>query len=272
MYSDHTSLWQNIFKAIVDTGSLVSFVNKRTADYIVKSVPSAVVLSEKECPIDTVYVDYNRKRIELMGTLVVDVSSLLGCSVKSAKFLISENSTRCLLGLYLHSQLGFRTTQIRPSRPLVGEVSHSNINETSECRRSHFQKKYQQFFSRIGRAKSHQVFSTFKSPLIPIQEKVRRVPVHIHEKVGNEIRKLIQGGHIVKLNKCTSEHFISPIVITAKKDGSVRMAMDAKPMNDQIHKNPYQMPNLLELLVSAAQIITSNKRCLVHVVGSEICL
>ena len=155
----------------MDTGSTVSFVNKRTADYIVKSVPSAVVLSEKECPIDTVSVDYNRKRIELMGTLVVDVSSLLGWSVKSAKFLISENSTRCLLGLYLQSQLGFPTTQITPSRTLVGEVSQSDINETSECRRSHFQKKYQQVFSRIGRAKSHQVFSTFKSPFLPSKKK-----------------------------------------------------------------------------------------------------
>ena len=64
---------------------------------------------------------------------------------------------------------------------------------------------------------------------------------------------------MVKLNQCTSELFISPVVITAKKDGSVKLAMDAKPMNDQIHKNQYQMPNLLELLDSAAQIITSDK-------------
>ena len=35
--------------------------------------------------------------------------------------------------------------------------------------------------------------------------------------------------------------------------------MDAKPINDQIHKNQYQMPILLELLDSAAQIIMSNK-------------
>ena len=35
--------------------------------------------------------------------------------------------------------------------------------------------------------------------------------------------------------------------------------MDAKPMNDQTHKNQYQMPKLLELLDLAAQIITSNK-------------
>ena len=129
---------KTIFKATVDTGSPASFVNKRTADYIVKSVPSAKVLKENECPIDTVYVDYNRKRIELMGTLIVDVSSL-GWHVKSAKFLISENRTRCLSGLDLQSQLGVITTLVRLERPLVGEVSQSNVKETSEFWKLHFQ-------------------------------------------------------------------------------------------------------------------------------------
>ena len=249
---------KTFFKAKVDTGSPASFVNKRTADYIVKSVPSAKVFSKQESPIDTVYVDYNRKRIELMGTPIVDVSSL-GWHVKSAKLLISENRTRCLLGLDLQSQLGLRTMQVRPERPSVGEISQSNTNETSESWKSHFQQKYQHVFSRIGRAKNHQVFSTFKSPLVPIQKQGRRVPVHIQDKVGVETQKLIYEGHIVKLNKFTSEIFTSLVVITAKKDGSVKLAMDAKPMNDQIHKNQYQMPNLLNLLDSAAQIITSDK-------------
>ena len=83
--------------------------------------------------------------------------------------------------------------------------------------------------------------------------------MHIQDKVGVEIQKFIQEGHVVKLNNCTKEHFKSPIVIKAKKDGSVKLAMDAKPMNDQIHKNQYQMPNLLELLDSAVQIIKSDK-------------
>ena len=84
---------KTFFKATVDTGSPSSFVNKKTADYIVKTVPSAKDFSNQERPIDTVYVDYNRKRIELMGTLILDVSSL-GWHVKSAKFLILENRTR----------------------------------------------------------------------------------------------------------------------------------------------------------------------------------
>ena len=62
-------------------------------------------------------------------------------------------------------------------------------------------------------------------------------------------------GNIVKLNKCTSDHFIAHVVITAKKDGPIKIAMDAKPMNAQIYKNQYQMPNLLEQLDVAAQII-----------------
>ena len=165
----------------------------------------------------------------------------MGWHIKSAKFLISENRT-----------------QVRPERPLVGEVSQSNPNLKSGSWKTHFHQKFHRVFSRIGKAKNHKVFSTFNSPLVPIQEKGRRVPVHIQDKVGQEIQKLIHEGHVVKLNKCTSEHFISPIVITAKKDGSVKLAMDAKPMNDQIHKNHYQMPNLLELLDSAAQIITSD--------------
>ena len=95
--------------------------------------------------------------------------------------------------------------------------------------------------------------------LFPFKKKVGEFLFIFRTKLERKLAKLIQEGHIVKLNRCTSEYFISPIVITAKKDGSVKWAMDAKPLNDQIHKNQYQMPNLLELLDSAAQIITSNK-------------
>ena len=122
---------KTFFKATVDTGGPASFVNKKTADYILKTVPSAKVFTVQESPIDTLYVDYNRKRIELMGTLILDVSSL-GWHVKSAKFLLSENRTLCLLGLDLQPHLGVRTMQVRPERPLVGEVSQSNLNITSE--------------------------------------------------------------------------------------------------------------------------------------------
>ena len=60
--------------------------------------------------------------------------------------------------------------------------------------------KFKEIFTRQGRSKNHRVHSVFKDPLVPTQEKGRRVPIHIQEKVGTEIKKLIKEGHIVNLN------------------------------------------------------------------------
>ena len=91
--------------------------------------------------------------------------------------------------------------------------------------------------------------------------------MHIQEKVEEKNRELMKEGYTVKLNKCTSEYFISTVVITAKKDDTVKLPIDKNPMKNQIHKNQYQMPNLLQLLDSAVQFISSKKRRrMVHII------
>ena len=103
------------------------------------------------------------------------------------------------------------------------------------------------------------VSTLFHSPLIPIQEKGRRIPIHILDRVEKEINKLIEQDHIYKLDNCTNDCFIAPIVITAKKDGSIKLALDAKPVNAQIYKNKYQMPVVDELLGNISNVISSAK-------------
>ena len=90
---------------------------------------------------------------------------------------------------------------------------------------------------------------------MPRQIKGRKVPIHIQDRVASEIKLLMEQGHVEKLDKCTTDFFMAPIVLTAKKDGSTKLALNAKPMNAQIWKNKYQMPNIHELIDSAAQII-----------------
>ena len=102
------------------------------------------------------------------------------------------------------------------------------------------------------------MFTNFKYPLVTRQVKGRKIPIHIQDRVANEIKQLVKQGHIEKLDKCTTDYFIAPIVLTAKKDGSIKLALNAKPMNAQIWKNKYQMPNIHELVDSVAQIITKD--------------
>ena len=83
---------------------------------------------------------------------------------------------------------------------------------------------------------------------MPRQVKGRKVPIHIQDRVASEIKLLVEQGHIEKLGKCTTDFFFAPIVLTAKKDGSIKLALNAKPMNAQICKNKYQMPKIHELI------------------------
>ena len=76
--------------------------------------------------------------------------------------------------------------------------------------------------------------------------------------MSDKLKALVKDGHITKLDKCTTDHFINPIAIIAKKADSITLAMDAKTLNAQIWKNKYQLPNIPELIDSAAQILTSD--------------
>ena len=95
----------------------------------------------------------------------------------------------------------------------------------------------------------------FHEPLKPIQLKGRRVHLHLLDSVTTELNRLKDKGHIKKLENYDEDRFISPIVITCKKDKSIKLALDSKFFNKQTYKNKYQMPNIHELVDNfAAQL------------------
>ena len=245
----------SFFYSTIDTGSPVSFIKKRTCDLILQRNPSFQFRDVARYPIDTLYVDYNKKPIRLLGSVCLPISSS-GWKVEEACFLVSENRTRNLLGLDLQDQLGVVTTQLRAEH--VQQLEVQSQDPISDYWSSFFAKKYAHVFNRLGRSKNHKVFTNFKYPLVPRQVKGRKVPIHIQDRVAKEIKQLVKQGHIEKLDKCTTDYFIAPIVLTAKNDGSIKLALNAKPMNAQIWKNKYQMPNIHKLVDSVAQIITED--------------
>ena len=82
----------------------------------------------------------------------------------------------------------------------------------------------------------------------------------MQDKVDKEISKLLQQGHIEKLEECSDKYFVSPIVITVKKYGSVELALESRELNKQVHKNKYQMPNIEELMDTVGQTISERKQ------------
>ena len=114
-------------------------------------------------------------------------------------------------------------------------------------------KEFRELISRIGKSKHHTVNSKFRKNYRVTHQKGRKVSIHLQLKVKIELEKLLNEGHIEKLTNCSDKFFISPIVVTVKKDQSIKIALDSKILNKAIHKNKYQMPNIYSLIQTISQ-------------------
>ena len=85
------------------------------------------------------------------------------------------------------------------------------------------------------------------------QQKGRRIPIQLQDQVDKEIEKVLKDGLDEKVDKIQDEVFIQPTVITVKKDKSVKIALDARALNESIAKDKYQMPNLDNLIDMIAE-------------------
>ena len=99
--------------------------------------------------------------------------------------------------------------------------------------------------------------SNFHTFFKPIHSKCKRVPLPLLDSVKSELNRMEKEGHIVNLDKCVQNCFISPLVITRKKNGRTKLALHSK-LNDQTFENNYQLPHIHELIDKLA-LQLSNK-------------
>ena len=94
------------FKAIIDTGSPVSFFTKRDLQKLVgeRKVVIRDMIGEKR------YVDYNRKPLKLLGYQFVRLE-VAGVTVSKARVLVAPNSGKSIVGRYWLVALRYKITQ-----------------------------------------------------------------------------------------------------------------------------------------------------------------
>ena len=78
----------------------------------------------------------------------------------------------------------------------------------------------------------------------PIMQNPRRQPLHLEQKVDELIQKLEETGIIVR---CQSE-WNTPLVVTQKKDGDIRMCLDFRKLNEISTKPSFPIPHVQALL------------------------
>ena len=91
-----------------------------------------------------------------------------------------------------------------------------------------------------------------------IQQKGRPVPIHLQNQVAEEIKRLIKNGYLERATEITEDCFVSPAVITVKKDKSIKIALDARSNEATIEKKAH-MPNMEELISRISRKISEEQ-------------
>ena len=210
---------------LVDSGSACSILNHSFASQVVISSPRAFWIYETT---PSQLRNFFNDPIQVEGKIQAPITSK-GWACDSAVFTVVADGLKSLIGRDLFDQLGLAVTQ----------STFQKGNPVKNIASPEFKEQLAKFFpglvSRIGRSNNHVAKSKFRKDFQPRHQKGRRIPINLQDKVNTELRKLLAEKHIVKLSSCPDKNFISLIVVTVKKDQTIKLALDSKVLNKAIH-------------------------------------
>ena len=85
-----------------------------------------------------------------------------------------------------------------------------------------------------------------KPDVEPVQQRLRPLPYALREEVKVHLAALEKQGIIEKVTG--SSPWISPIVVTRKRNGKIRMCIDLKRVNEAVIANGHPLPHMQEML------------------------
>ena len=91
---------------------------------------------------------------------------------------------------------------------------------------------------------------------IPVKKKAYNLPYALTDKVRKEIQDMVKAG----LAERSSSPYASPIVVVPKKDGSIRLCVDYRQLNQITIFDPQPMPTISNHALNMAMASTPQSR------------
>ena len=228
-----------------DFFTITALVNNRPIKFIIDS-GSPVTLIPKSLfnnitqlhPLKTEYRVVNDNRIQFEGKTIAKVE--IDGKQKELEILVTTKRTNPLLGLDWMKKLGITLETVKTVLQI------QQIKEAPDI--TSLKTKFKKLFTENHTVNGLEVKIQLKEDAKLIQQKGRPIPIHLQQSVGKKIEKLIKQGHIEKANNIDENCFVSPAVITVKKDKSIKIALDSRKLNEITVKRKAQMPNMEELI------------------------
>ena len=131
------------------------------------------------------------------------------------------------------------------------------IKRTHQSIRKHL-RKIQQIIRNQPHNRKHRSEDANKTGMLPYPTKSPTNTIPPTERPVNELDRLIKSGHLERLETIKEDCFVSPVVITVKKDKTVKIALEARKLNECCVKKRPHMPNMEELLNKISAELSRN--------------
>ena len=217
-------------KMIGDTGATCSCINKSTFLQIQKKYRNIKIDRTK-----TTIKSFGNESIKPFGKINVLLEGNKRFSVENIYIMpndsfdniLSKNASVSLGFIEIHNELNDKQV----FRMSTGKESLDDLLN-----------KYHKIFEGDGLLKNYNHKLYIDKNVAPVAQRLRRYPLNLRNKINEELEKLLSKDFIEPVDK--PSEWISNLVITPKKDGSVRLCLDARMPNKAIKRKTYPIPTL----------------------------
>lgn len=196
----------------IDTGSMINVISK--TDYVNLGLSISDLM-----PFTKRVHSFTGNRLPILGT---DKLAFVFNKMRySLSFVVADLKCQNVLGLEGCITLG-----------LIDQVNAINIEQ------------YSDLFKGLGKLPGKYSI-VVNSNVQPVVCPTRKIPLGLKDKLMKELNRMESLGVIRKVTHPTD--WVNAIVLVAKKDGSIRVCLDPRPLNHAVRRAQYSLPTVPEL-------------------------
>lgn len=223
----------------VDTGAGGNTLPLRTYRQMFGDIgmPDHIVKPERHVKLTS----YSGNEIPCLGSLQLGLKKDKHTHFHHEKFFIVDVQGPAIIGLPTCQKLDIVSLHLDSMTQARSPVNQSKEPLTSI---ENLKAAYPNHFDRIGQFKEPAKLH-LKEGAIPSCDAPRKVSIHLKPKIKAELTKMEQDGIIRKVEEHSD--WCSSLVYVTKADGSLRICLDPKKLNENLRRCPHKIPTLEEI-------------------------
>lgn len=206
---------------VVDTGSAVSII----PEHLYRTHFSGVPLAEPEKRL----VTYTKADVPVLGCMLTTVQYAT-ITVPATLYIVKTGTALLGMDLFRALRLSIDNNSVLSPAGPVTEIREIKVRAVTG--------------EKLGLAKGFIHRVKVREDVQPVQQKLRRLPLSVKQAVSAELERLLEMDVIERID---ASPWVSPIVVTRRKNGAVRMCVDLREPNKAVVMDSHPLPHMDDL-------------------------